>query len=63
MPHSNGHVHLDFKHFETDAEEFEITWVEISSETDPNVIVASIYRHPTTNIDKFLFSLAKRFDF
>ena len=40
-------------------EEFETLWIEITLENNPNVIIASIYRHPTPTNDKFLHSLEK----
>ena len=50
---------LNFKHFEQDKEEFETLWIEVTSENNPNVIIASIYRHPTPTNEKFLHSLEK----
>ena len=50
---------LDFKYYEENGEEFETIWIEIPSENSPNVIIASIYRHPTKDNEKLLFNFKK----
>ena len=51
---------LDFKHYDK-TEEFESIWIEIVTENGPNIIVSSMYRHPTTSNDNFLKYLRKVF--
>ena len=47
---------LDFKYYEKENEECESVWIEIISENNPNIIISSIYRHPSQSNVKFLAS-------
>ena len=57
--HPTTRTDLDFKFYEKDNEEFESIWFELNNESNPNLIVASIYRHPTEKSEKCLDYLKK----
>ena len=47
---------LEFKLFKED-EEFESYWIELINDESPNVIIGSIYRHPSGNDKLFITKL------
>ena len=47
---------LEFKLFK-DGEEFESSWIEIVNDKSPNIIIGTIYRHPTENDKLFIKKL------
>ena len=51
---------LEFKYFQ-DGEEFESHWIEIVNDHSPNIIIGSIYRHPSVNDRLFIKKLRKYF--
>ena len=46
-------------HFYNQTNEFSCKWIELINKNKPNIIVASIYRHPSKNDTPFLEYLEK----